>query len=39
MVTDMQDIKTFLQRDRFAEYADAELVEVTPGYARARLSV
>jgi acyl-CoA thioesterase len=36
---DMSALETFLKQDRFAAYVNAELLEVAPGYARARMTV
>ncbi len=33
----MDKLKTFFQRDKFAERSNIELLEVTPGYAKARM--
>ncbi len=35
----MEQLKTFFKRDRFAALAGIELVEVSPGYARAVMPV
>ncbi|WP_457572528.1 PaaI family thioesterase [Desulfovulcanus sp.] len=35
----MENIKAFFKNDRFAEYVGIELLEVSEGYARAKLEV
>ncbi len=35
----MKQIEEYMKQDRFAAHADVELVAVSPGYARARMTV